>query len=738
MQLKQLNKTLNRREEITMRPLFRFKCLKIIAMATVLLFTLTAEARAVMQELTFDQLCAESDSIVVGKVKDISSRWNIEGTYIYTTVSIAVLEDIKGTGAGEKISVIVPGGKSGEISQYVSGTPAFEQGEVAILFLSEADQAAPGLLHNRAGVYEVAGRARGKIAAPGYYTDDIKLKDLEEELESGNGKSTLAGTGNFVYNGFKWPGPSPQVPYRVNASSSKNKHLRSAAETWNNAGADFAFSYAGEHSRNGSYAYNGINEIMWHDLGVNYVLAVAVVWRSGDKILESDMIFNSRYKWSTELLTPLGYHDVKTVALHEFGHWLSLCHSPVFDSVMYHAYKGAQHYLHPVDVEGIKYIYGSSEVPDNHFKINVAASPEIGGTVSGEGIYEAGEEVLITAAANEHFLFTNWTNETEVISDNPTHFITAEASKTVTANFRMAENVRIAGSNRYETAVQVSETGWPEGAAAVVLASGLNFPDALAGVPLAHHLGAPVLLNPRESIHTATRKELERLNPEQVIILGGTAAISGNVEEELSNMGLAVERIGGSNRFETAALIADRLSELVDFESVFIAGGSNFPDALAAASYAAFQGVPVLLSGSDSLPESTALAIESLGIESTVVAGGPGAIKDSVLFSLPNPARIYGADRYQTALQLAAEYLPGDADKIYFATGLDFPDALAGSVLAAGKKSGILLLNGTGKGLLDEIACFIRSSNIREFSIFGGAGAVSIELELELKNILSE
>ncbi len=120
---------------------------------------------------------------------------------------------------------------------------------------------------------------------------------------------------------------------------------------------------------------------------------------------------------------------------------------------------------------------------------------------------------------------------------------------------------RLAGAGRYETAVEISKSGFPNGAKTVVLAFGLNYADALAGVPLAKAMNAPILLTTLKTLPAETLAEIERLNAKKVIILGGTSAVSADVEKALTDKKLEVERIAGTTRFETAAKIADKMQQ---------------------------------------------------------------------------------------------------------------------------------------------------------------------------------
>ncbi len=84
----------------------------------------------------------------------------------------------------------------------------------------------------------------------------------------------------------------------------------------------------------------------------------------------------------------------------------------------------------------------------------------------------------------------------------------------------------LAGSDRYETAVAVARSAFPDGAAAVVLATGQDFPDALAGGPLAAAGGAPLLLVQQGCAPGAVVDGVTRLGARSATVLGGSASLS--------------------------------------------------------------------------------------------------------------------------------------------------------------------------------------------------------------------
>ena len=288
---------------------------------------------------------------------------------------------------------------------------------------------------------------------------------------------------------------------------------------------------------------------------------------------------------------------------------------------------------------------------------------------------------------------------------------------------------RISGPDRFATAVEVSKSGW-EQAETVILARADDFADALAGVPLAYKLGAPILLSGPKALRSGIKGELARLGAGKVLLLGGTGVISEAVAGELREMGLQVERISGRDRYATAAAIAARVAPN-GADTVLAVSGLDFPDALAAASYAAISGRPIL-PVSNRIPAPIQESIESLGVRHTLVVGGPAAVSDDLLKALPGATRVSGADRYATAVALA-EHFGLVSDEVFVAGGLSFADAITGAVLAARRGCGLLLVGNT---VPPEVAAFLSESDIVRITVLGGPAAVDADLVKLLATLL--
>ncbi|AFQ43272.1 cell wall-binding repeat-containing protein [Desulfosporosinus meridiei] len=284
---------------------------------------------------------------------------------------------------------------------------------------------------------------------------------------------------------------------------------------------------------------------------------------------------------------------------------------------------------------------------------------------------------------------------------------------------------RLAGNDAMDTSVKISQEGWPNGASTVILATVVNFPDALAAAPLAHEYDAPVLLTESTHLTPAVEEELQRLNPSKVIIVGGTAVVSQEVEDQIKQNS-DVTRLSGYDQFETAAQIAEYLLDVnpeISGKAV-IAYGRNFPDALAISSWAAYHGIPILLTERGELPPATKTALQKLKVTETIVVGGTAVVSAEVEGQLTGVKRYSGIDQYQTGIAIA-KGLGNSFNQVYLATGDNFPDALAGSALAARTGSPIILVDKN----LDSTAVtnFFADHNldIQRATVLGGTAVVS-------------
>jgi putative cell wall-binding protein/uncharacterized protein YkwD len=293
-----------------------------------------------------------------------------------------------------------------------------------------------------------------------------------------------------------------------------------------------------------------------------------------------------------------------------------------------------------------------------------------------------------------------------------------------------AESVRVAGPDRYATAAALSSASYLPGVPIAYLATGSNFPDALAAGPAAALTGGPVLLVKQNEVPAATANELARLQPARIIVLGGTGAISDVVANGVAPYATShqVVRISGADRFATAAMIS-QAHFAPGTPIVYVATGANFPDALAGGAAAGLQGGPILLVTANLVPASTAAELQRLHPATIVLLGSGAIISDAVAQTMRDitgaqVARIYGADRYATAVGVSqANYVANGASTVYVATGANFPDGLAGSPVA-GSVPGPLLLVPTSV-LPSLVAAELQRLAPDTVVVLGGGGAIS-------------
>ncbi len=302
-------------------------------------------------------------------------------------------------------------------------------------------------------------------------------------------------------------------------------------------------------------------------------------------------------------------------------------------------------------------------------------------------------------------------------SASHTAYVANDSDGTVSVLTRVSPVSRLAGADRFGTAVAVSKAEFPSGGAgAVVLARGDDYPDALVGAPLAAARNAPLLLTSGSSLPSATKAEVVRVLAAGgvVFVLGGTSAVPASVADELTGMGYQVTRYSGANRFATAVRVADALG---DPGTVLLATGVNFPDALSAGVAAAKAGGVVLLTSGTTAPAETS-AYLSAHPGTVYAVGGPAAAAD------PAATPLVGSDRYATSVAVAGVFFSAPA-LVGVATGLSFPDALSGGGLL-GHSGAPLVLVSSG-GVPSSVGTYLTGvkATVTKAYLFGGASTVT-------------
>lgn len=279
---------------------------------------------------------------------------------------------------------------------------------------------------------------------------------------------------------------------------------------------------------------------------------------------------------------------------------------------------------------------------------------------------------------------------------------------------------RIWGADRVATSLATWKNGVFDNQA-VVIATGLNPADALAGTALAGVLKAPVLLTTSAQVDGRIAGEILAAGVKQVHLIGNGIYLDAHTAAALNQRGSAVLRHGGENRYATAVEVARSVFLFSNGQrTVFLANGRDFPDALAAGSAAARVGGAVLLSAGNLLPAETATylsLLRSAGVQIYAV-GGPAA-QASAGMATP----IVGADRYATAAALSDIFAGGAASAI-IASGRNFPDGLAAGALAARLQAALYLSD--PRALSPATAQALAKLPARQASkVVGGPAAIS-------------
>ncbi|ARC86595.1 cell wall binding repeat 2 family protein [Clostridium argentinense CDC 2741] len=245
--------------------------------------------------------------------------------------------------------------------------------------------------------------------------------------------------------------------------------------------------------------------------------------------------------------------------------------------------------------------------------------------------------------------------------------------------------------DRYDTAIAISKNGWANGSNTIVLVTGADYPDALSATPLAKKYDAPILLTKTNEIPANVLEEIKRLKANKIIIVGGNGVITDEVEKELKSVVKNVERVKGDDRYDTAVNVA----KILGVENgVAVAYGLNYSDALSIAPLAAGLSMPILLTKTNEMDEKVQGLIKDKNIPVSYIIGGEGVISNTVMNKFKNPKRISGINRYETNVEVLKYFSSKlNYDKTYVATGMNYPDALAGSTLAARTNSPLILTN---------------------------------------------
>ena len=280
---------------------------------------------------------------------------------------------------------------------------------------------------------------------------------------------------------------------------------------------------------------------------------------------------------------------------------------------------------------------------------------------------------------------------------------------------------------------------YKNGTDTVIVATGLDFHDALVAVPLASAYDAPLLLTTDKQVTKQTEAELARLKAKKVIIVSTNGAVGAKVKAALAKYNPTM--ISGKTCFDTASKVATALQKKAGKapDTIFFATDSAFADALSASPVAAIKNAPIIyLKNKGSIDSATAAYLKSVKgkVKNAYIIGGNGVISNAMMKNVATALgltvnktviRVAGKNRYETCVAVNKKFKSTlSSDGICVAKGLDFPDALAGGVYAAKNKQALFLAD--GKKLQDVQGSYLKGKNASKITVFGGVGAVPDDL----------
>jgi lactocepin len=286
----------------------------------------------------------------------------------------------------------------------------------------------------------------------------------------------------------------------------------------------------------------------------------------------------------------------------------------------------------------------------------------------------------------------------------------------------------------------IVEEGFKGTGGTVVIATGQDFKDALSATGLAGLYKAPVILTTKDSLNARARDELTRLKPSRVFIVGGTAAVSDNVRNEVKKLcGVTPKRLSGATSCKTSAAIAAEGRNSWSHVAI-IATNRSYKDALSAAPMAYAGHMPIILADNGKRLDSAEIdAMKQIGITDAIIVGGKLAVTKDVEKQLGNAGisvyvRLSGNNALETSAKIA-RYTSRNGlsyDRMGIATSQDFPDALAGAALCGINRSVLLLADDRAMQNTDFVKGV--ASQISAGYVFGGPLAVGDKTMKALEN----
>ena len=292
------------------------------------------------------------------------------------------------------------------------------------------------------------------------------------------------------------------------------------------------------------------------------------------------------------------------------------------------------------------------------------------------------------------------------------------------------------GTNLATLQADVKENGLPAG---VIVCTNAHYIDTLSASGLSGYMDYPIMLvNGTSSSMNATAKKafdvVTNSGKKKIhfIVMGGSGAVSNGIYSQLSQRASKIERISGSDGYQTNMAAYNYGYYYWNTNDVIIATGSGYHDALGAGSYAAATKTPILLANPNPKADNWSLMYKARNHSRATILGGTAAVTSATEKTLKQyvktVTRYSGADAYATNMSFINNHALKNGMTLEgagFSTGRDFYDALGSAHILGKTNSVMFLVDKTESRNTTAYNKLKAASGLTTGRIFGGTGAVS-------------
>lgn len=377
----------------------------------------------------------------------------------------------------------------------------------------------------------------------------------------------------------------------------------------------------------------------------------------------------------------------------------------------------------------------------------------------GQGIYKQGQESYggqniakeiknqininkkySTVKGSMYFSAKDIVNKSSIYNDLKSMYGAYNGESSESVESKLPSVTEIIGADRYDTAAKISKKGW-KSSSKVVIVNGEKELEGIISNPLAATYNAPILLAGQSKIRNTTLTELKRLNPSEVIIIGGNSSIGSNSEKLIKNTvpSAKINRIEGSAVSELSINIAKKIDSISNVSKVYVAGEYGEADALSVVSKAAEEKSPIIVTSRNSVNPTVKNWIKSNSIKSAYFLGEDAVISDKVIREIDSVIsenvsknRIGGENRNQTNAKVIKTLYPqSEYNTVFVTKNRPLADAISIGIYAAKTKSPIVI---AGQSLDSEQISILDSKKTKSIYRVGG-GIVDSSFD-KIKNCL--